>query len=55
MVRTKKERKWDEGPSGEVRRMEKIMSEVLGHIKPTDPLRLVNRSTTDGPPHDPLL
>ena len=37
-TKTKKVRKWDEGPSGEVKRMETLMSEGLSKIKPTDPL-----------------
>ena len=44
MVRTKKTRKWDEGPRRKVKRMETLMTEGLFKIKPTDPLRLVNQS-----------
>jgi hypothetical protein len=37
--RSKKARQWDERPSGEVKRMETLMTEALAKIKPTDPLR----------------
>ena len=40
VTRTKKVRKWDERPSGYVKRMEtEILLETLVTIKPTDPLR----------------
>ena len=35
---TKKVRKWDEGPSGQVKWTETLITDVLGKITPTDPL-----------------
>ena len=44
-MRAKKTRKWEEGPSGKVKRMETHMTEDLDKIKPTDPLRLVKQTS----------
>ena len=46
MVRTKKTSQLDERPSGEVKRMETLMTEALDKIKPTDPLRLPTKQST---------
>ena len=40
-ARTKETRKWDEGPSGQVKGgIETLIAKVLDQIKPTEPLRL---------------
>ena len=38
-------RKWNEGPSSEVKGMETLIAEALAKIKPTDPLRLAKSTS----------
>jgi hypothetical protein len=47
LPRVKKTSQWMKGRDREVRRMETLMSEGLGKIKPTDLLRLSKETETD--------
>ena len=43
-MRTKEARKWDEGPSGQVKGNGDPIAKVLDQIKPTEPLRLAKQT-----------